>query len=87
MTPARTENRLDPSPQLKGWLTIRWKCRSRALAADSWSAVEMPLDEGDRGPWAQWGHESPANGACEVEILDGPTVSEGSPPLALPLPA
>ena len=40
--------------------TIRWTRRSRALAADSWDAVEVPLAEESE--------------AYEVEILDGATV-------------
>ncbi|MEX0310331.1 MAG: hypothetical protein AB3N17_08795, partial [Tateyamaria sp.] len=43
-----------------GDLTIRWTRRSRALAADSWGAVEVPLVEEVE--------------AYEVEILDGATV-------------
>jgi hypothetical protein len=43
-----------------GDLTIRWTRRSRALAADSWGAVEVPLVEEIE--------------AYEVEILDGATV-------------
>lgn len=43
-----------------GDLTIRWKRRSRALAADSWEAVEVPLAEEAE--------------AYEVDILDGATV-------------
>ena len=43
-----------------GDLVIRWTRRSRALAADSWNAPEVPLaEEGE---------------AYEVEILDGTTV-------------
>ncbi|WP_194468877.1 phage tail protein, partial [Marivita lacus] len=57
-----------------GDLTIRWTRRSRSLSADSWGAVEVPLAEGERGPGPQWDHESPANEAYEVEILDGATV-------------
>ena len=34
----------------------------------------MPLTEGVRGPGPRWGHESPANEAYEVEILDGAVV-------------
>jgi hypothetical protein len=41
-------------------LTIRWTRRSRALAADSWGAVEVPLIEDSE--------------AYEVEILDGAAV-------------
>jgi hypothetical protein len=47
-------------PRTPGDLTIRWTRRSRALAADSWGGVEVPLVE-DRD-------------AYEVEILDGATV-------------
>ncbi|WP_394343029.1 hypothetical protein [Paenirhodobacter populi] len=43
-----------------GDLTIRWTRRSRALAADSWSGLEVPLAEELE--------------AYEVEILDGATV-------------
>ena len=43
-----------------GDLTIRWTRRSRALAADSWGAVDVPLAEETE--------------AYEVEILDGATV-------------
>lgn len=43
-----------------GDLTIRWTRRSRALAADSWGALEVPLAEELEG--------------YEVEILDGATV-------------
>ena len=43
-----------------GDLTIRWTRRTRALAADSWGAVEVPLGEELE--------------AYEVEILDGATV-------------
>jgi hypothetical protein len=43
-----------------GDLTIRWTRRSRALAADSWTAPEAPLAEESE--------------AYEVEILDGATV-------------
>jgi len=41
-------------------LVIRWKRRSRAVAADSGTAVEVPLAEEAE--------------AYEVDILDGPTV-------------
>ena len=41
-------------------MTIRWTRRSRALAADSWGAVDAPLTEEME--------------AYEVEILDGATV-------------
>ncbi len=47
-------------PRTPGDLTIRWTRRSRALAADSWGAVEVPLIEEVE--------------AYEVEILDGATV-------------
>ncbi|MGS4947641.1 baseplate multidomain protein megatron [Meridianimarinicoccus sp. RP-17] len=43
-----------------GDLTIRWTRRSRALAADSWGGLEVPLGEELE--------------AYEVEILDGATV-------------
>ena len=43
-----------------GDLTIRWTRRSRALSADSWGAVEVPLAEELE--------------AYEVEILDGAAV-------------
>jgi hypothetical protein len=43
-----------------GDLTIRWKRRSRALAADSWGAAEAPLAEEAE--------------AYEVEILDGSSI-------------
>jgi hypothetical protein len=43
-----------------GDLTIRWTRRSRALAADSWTAPEVPLAEESE--------------AWEVEIMDGATV-------------
>ena len=43
-----------------GDLVARWTRRSRALAADSWTAVEVPLAEESQ--------------AYEVEILDGATV-------------
>jgi hypothetical protein len=43
-----------------GDLTIRWIRRSRALAADSWGGLDVPLaEEGE---------------AYEVEIMDGATV-------------
>jgi hypothetical protein len=58
-----------------GDFVIRWTRRSRALAADSWTAAEAPLAEGERGPGPQWGHESPANEAYDVEILAGATVA------------
>jgi hypothetical protein len=51
-------------PGRKAWepgdLMIRWTRRSRALAADSWTAPEVPLAEESE--------------AYEVEILDGATV-------------
>ena len=47
-------------PRTPGDLTIRWTRRSRALAADNWGAVEVPLIEEVE--------------AYEVEILDGGTV-------------
>lgn len=47
-------------PRTAGGLTIRWTRRSRALAADSWSGLEVPLGEEIE--------------AYEVEILDGATV-------------
>lgn len=47
-------------PSATGDLTIRWTRRSRALAADSWGAVDVPLAEETE--------------AYEVEILDGITV-------------
>ena len=43
-----------------GDLVIRWTRRSRALAADSWNAPEVPLAEEAE--------------AYEVEILDGASV-------------
>ena len=47
-------------PRIPGDLTIRWTRRSRALSADSWGAVEVPVvEEVD---------------AYEVEILNGSTV-------------
>ena len=45
---------------MPGDLTIRWTRRSRALAADSWGAVDVPLIEETE--------------AYEVEILNGATV-------------
>lgn len=48
------------TPRTPGDLTIRWTRRSRALAADSWGGLEVPLAEELE--------------AYEVEILDGPTV-------------
>ncbi|MBD3763003.1 MAG: glycoside hydrolase/phage tail family protein, partial [Rhizorhabdus sp.] len=47
-------------PRTSGDLTIRWTRRSRALAADSWGGLEVPLAEELE--------------AYEVEILDGATV-------------
>jgi hypothetical protein len=47
-------------PRTPGDLTIRWIRRSRALAADSWGGLEVPLGEEFE--------------AYEVEILDGVTV-------------
>jgi hypothetical protein len=47
-------------PRTPGDLTIRWTRRSRALAADSWGGLEVPLTEELE--------------AYEVEILDGATV-------------
>src|SRR6056297_3150179 len=47
-------------PRTPGDLTIRWTRRSRALAADSWGGLEVPLSEELE--------------AYEVEILDGATV-------------
>jgi len=47
-------------PRTSGDLTIRWLRRSRALAADSWGGLEVPLAEELE--------------AYEVEILDGATV-------------
>ena len=47
-------------PRTPGDLTIRWTRRSRALSAESWGAVEVPLTEELE--------------AYEVEILDGATV-------------
>jgi hypothetical protein len=48
------------TPRTPGDLTIRWTRRSRALAADSWGAVDVPLTEETE--------------AYEVEILDGASV-------------
>ena len=48
------------TPRTPGDLTIRWTRRSRALAADSWGGLEVPLAEGLE--------------AYEVEIIDGTTV-------------
>ena len=48
------------TPRTPGDLTIRWTRRSRALAADSWGAVDAPLAEETE--------------AYELEILDGATV-------------
>ncbi|MGN6550644.1 MAG: baseplate multidomain protein megatron [Pararhizobium sp.] len=47
-------------PRIPGDLTIRWTRRSRALSADSWGALEVPLGEELE--------------AYEVEILDGAAV-------------
>jgi len=47
-------------PRTPGDLTIRWTRRSRALTADSWGAVEVPLIEEVE--------------AYEVELIDGATV-------------
>ena len=47
-------------PRTPGDLTIRWTRRSRALSADNWGAVEVPLIEEVE--------------AYEVEIVDGATV-------------
>ncbi|MGX0904704.1 hypothetical protein ACSSV8_003298 [Roseovarius sp. MBR-79] len=47
-------------PRTPGDLTIRWTRRSRALSADSWGAVEVPMAEELE--------------AYEVEILDGAVV-------------
>ncbi|WP_230721455.1 hypothetical protein [Martelella mediterranea] len=47
-------------PRTPGDLTIRWTRRSRALSADSWGGLEVPLAEELE--------------AYEVEILDGATV-------------
>ncbi|WP_084863954.1 baseplate multidomain protein megatron [Salibaculum halophilum] len=47
-------------PRTPGDLTIRWTRRSRALAADSWGGLEVPLGEEIE--------------AYEVEIVDGATV-------------
>ncbi|MEF9601722.1 glycoside hydrolase TIM-barrel-like domain-containing protein [Paracoccus sp. PXZ] len=47
-------------PRAPGDLTIRWTRRSRALSADSWGGLEVPLGEELE--------------AYEVEILDGATV-------------
>ena len=48
------------TPRTPGDLTIRWTRRSRALAADSWAGLEVPLGEELE--------------AYEIEILDGATV-------------
>ena len=48
------------TPGAPGDLTIRWTRRSRALAADSWGAVDVPMAEEIE--------------AYEVDILDGATV-------------
>jgi hypothetical protein len=52
-------------PRPSGDLTIRWTRRSRALSADSWGAVEVPLTEELE--------------AYEVEILDGTAVKRVLP--------
>jgi len=48
------------NPRTPGDLTIRWTRRSRALAADSWGAVEVPIVEEVE--------------AYEVEILEGASI-------------
>jgi hypothetical protein len=48
------------TPRSPGDLTIRWMRRSRALAAENWGGIEVPLAEELE--------------AYEVEILDGATV-------------
>jgi hypothetical protein len=48
------------TPRSPGDLTIRWTRRSRALAADSWGGLEVPLAEDLE--------------AYEVEVLDGAAV-------------
>jgi hypothetical protein len=48
------------TPRTPGDLTIRWTRRSRALAADNWGGVGVPMAEETE--------------AYEVEILDGATV-------------
>jgi len=52
-------------PRTSGDLTIRWTRRSRALSADSWGGLEVPLAEELE--------------AYEVEILDGSTVKRVLP--------
>jgi hypothetical protein len=47
-------------PRTPGDLTIRWMRRSRALSADSWGGLEVPLGEELE--------------TYEVEILDGASV-------------
>nr|WP_240482046.1 glycoside hydrolase TIM-barrel-like domain-containing protein [Ruegeria marisrubri] len=47
-------------PRTPGDLTIRWMRRSRALSADSWGGIEVPVGEETE--------------AYEVEILDGATM-------------
>ncbi|MCH8518120.1 MAG: phage tail protein, partial [Cyclobacteriaceae bacterium] len=47
-------------PRTPGDLTIRWTRRSRALAADSWGGLDVPLAEEVE--------------AYEVEVMDGATV-------------
>jgi hypothetical protein len=61
-------------PRTPGDLTIRWTRRSRALAADSWGGLEVPLAEELE--------------AYEVEILDGATVKRvlSTPPPARSTP-
>jgi len=48
------------TPRAPGDLTIRWTRRSRALSADSWGGLEVPLAEELE--------------AYEVELLDGTAV-------------
>jgi len=48
------------TPRVPGDLTIRWMRRSRALSADSWGGLEVPLTEELE--------------AYEIEILDGAVV-------------
>jgi len=60
--------------RMPGDMTIRWTRRSRAIEADAWEQVEVPLGEGEQGPWPQWGQASPANEGYEVEIRDGAAV-------------
>ena len=49
------------TPRTAGDLTVRWTRRSRALSADSWGGLEVPLAEELE--------------AYEVEILDGTAVT------------